>query len=174
MPHLLPVPFSSPKTLQSCLDGWYVFSDIESILQLHTQMISQLEETFASSYICRAEAGSRTSAPAECHTSCDLETNARPWLPRPPPPPPHVLHVLAKGLSGDNIFMWKWDSHCWGSASYLFHFPPISHFFTPRSICISHPINLRPHVFMLRALLIPHPERAAALPQGCFHKKRCG
>lgn len=82
MPHLLPVPFSSPKTLQSGFDGWYVFSDIESILLLNSQMITQLEKTCARSFICCTEAGSHTLKPAECQRPWDLEiiTNDWPWL----------------------------------------------------------------------------------------------
>lgn len=67
--------------------------------------------------------------------------------------------------------MWKWDSQCGGSASYLFDFPLISHSY---SLLYLHFTSHQPQVgvFVLPDLLIPHPEWAAAvaLPQGCFRE----
>lgn len=139
-------------------------------------MISQLEKTFASSYIWWTEVGSRTSSPAECQRPWDLEimTNNWPWLfstcfaciSKHQADPPG-----ARARMVTTFFMWKWDSQCRGSASYLFDFPLISHFY---SLLYLHFTSHQPQVcvFVLPALLIPHPERAAAAaqPPGCFHE----
>lgn len=63
---------------------------------------------------------------------------------------------------------------CRGSASYLFDFPLISHFYFLLHLHFtSHQLQVQ--VFVIPALLIPHPERAAAvaLPPGCFHEGVC-
>lgn len=67
--------------------------------------------------------------------------------------------------------MWKWGSQCAGSAPYLFDFPLISHFYSLLYLHFtSHQAQVC--VFVLPALLIPHPERAAAavLPLGCVQE----
>lgn len=44
MPHLLPAPFSSPKTLQSCFKRWCVFLGIYCLSELHIPAATSAEQ----------------------------------------------------------------------------------------------------------------------------------
>lgn len=142
--------FQTLNAYYSCIHKWLVSS----------------RRLFASSYICWTAARRCALTPAECHPSRDPETNTWPWLSSA------YFACVSEHRAG-----WVHRPERWQHSyvedektsvevllltSLIFFFFLISHFFkSPFSLCFTSHQHQVP-VFVLPALLIPHPEWAAA------------